>query len=139
MAPLPVSLQPMDCMNARNGAGLLVTIGMEVPLNRAKLGALPILAFGLAAHARADCLADASTFAVGLCGELEKSGNSIVVSGNIQGKAELSKLIKNFSDVSGRGKAVGRVSSYVGPARRELLKDRFDTRACRQNMALKAI
>jgi hypothetical protein len=89
--------------------------------------------------ARADCLEDAKNFAIGLCGDLEKSGVRVTTSGNLQGNADLSNIIKKFIDISGKGEVAGTVDKYEGVAREELGKDRFDARTCRQNMAIRAM
>lgn len=88
---------------------------------------------------RADCLDDAKNFAIGLCGDLEKSGVHVTASGSLQGNADLNNIIKKFIDISGKGDIAGTVDKYEGVAREELAKDRFDARTCRQNMATKAI
>jgi hypothetical protein len=87
----------------------------------------------------ADCLDDAKNFAIGLCGDLEKSGVHVTASGSLQANADLSNVIKKFIDISGKGDVAGTVDKYEGVAREELGKDRFDARTCRQNMATKAI
>ena len=88
---------------------------------------------------KADCLDDAKNFAIGLCGDLEKSGVRVTASGNLQGTTDLNNIIKKFIDVSGKGEVAGTVDKYEGVAREELAKDRFDARTCRQNMAIRAI
>ncbi|MEK4035848.1 hypothetical protein WOA01_23980 [Methylocystis sp. IM2] len=101
------------------------------------LGAM--IALLISTSAKADCLDEAKNFAVGLCGELERSGIKITASGRAEANAELSSVIKSFIDVSGKGSGSGTVDKYEGLAREELAKDRFDTKTCRQNMAAKAM
>lgn len=93
----------------------------------------------LSASARADCLSEAKDFALGLCGDLEKSGIKVSASGNLEGDAGLSAVIKRYIDVSGKGSVAGSVDKYEGLAREELGKDRFDTRGCRERLAVRAI
>lgn len=101
--------------------------------------ALTLVLVASSMAAKADCLDDAKNFAIGLCGDLEKSGIHVTASGSLQGNADLNNIIKKFINVSGKGDIAGTVDKYEGVAREELAKDRFDARTCRQNMATKVI
>jgi hypothetical protein len=59
--------------------------------------------------ALADCLSEAKEFAIGLCGDLERSGIKVTASGNLQGEADLNTVIKRFppQHFGARGKLKG--------------------------------
>ena len=54
-----------------------------------------------ASTAQATCLDEATTFAINLCGNIERSGLKETASGSAQANASLNSVIKKFVDASG--------------------------------------
>ena len=103
------------------------------------LSALVSLLIVQATSVRAECLDDATNFAVKLCGELNNAGTRTQLSGKADADASISKWISAFLKIDGKVEGNASIDKYVGPVRDQLTQDRFNVISCRADMAKIAI
>ncbi|WP_162299591.1 hypothetical protein [Pseudomethylobacillus aquaticus] len=99
--------------------------------------AIAVVAFCFIGQCWADCLQTAGDFAVRICGEIQREGRSSIVEGNGELKASVSGIVRKALGEAGgsfSGKAVS--DAYENVLRKDLGRELFDVRQCRQKMAL---
>jgi hypothetical protein len=90
--------------------------------------------------ANATCLDDVSTFAIKICGEIDKSGTHTVVDASGKIDANISNIVKKIvgggsADVSGKVLE----ETYTNVLQTELSKQIFNVLECRQKMVAVAV
>jgi hypothetical protein len=85
--------------------------------------------------AKANCLDDVTRFAIGICGEIERTGKRTVVNADGNLDVGISNIVRRLVG-GGTGSASGAVltDAYENVLREQLGPELFDVRKCRQTM-----